>query len=319
MYKIIGGDQKEYGPVTSDEVSAWILEGRANGQTQVLTEGSSSWRPLASFPEFAAVLAAKHPTAAPPPLTESGDPGVIAASVFARNVPLRIGGCLGRGWRLCVENVGLFLGVTFLLLLIWLALAFVPFIGAIASLVLYGAMYGGFYRIFLKRLRGQPAGVGDLFSGFSSRFVQFMLAGVLTQVLAGIGLLFCLVPGIYLIVAWQFSLALVADRNMEFWPAMELSRKVITRYWFQVFALMIVAFLPVMLFALFGLFQTLEFVFSMTRSGRFDFNELPRLASMAVSLSLGQQLVLLFTLPFATAALMHAYEDLFGAGTAPAA
>lgn len=319
MYKIIGGDQKEYGPVTSDEVSAWILEGRANSQTQALAEGSSNWRPLASFPEFAAALAAKHPPAAPPPLTESGDPGLIAVSVFARNVPLSIGSCLGRGWRLCVENVGLFLGATFLLLLIWLALAFVPFIGGIANLILYGAMYGGFYRIFLKRLRGQPAGVADLFSGFSSGFVQFMLVGILTQVLAAIGLLFCLVPGIYLMVAWQFSVALVADRNMEFWPAMELSRKVITRYWFQVFGLLFVAFLPVVLFALFGFFQTLEFVFSTMRSGRFDFNELPKLAGIAVSLSLGQQLVLLFTLPFATAALMHAYEDLFGIRSAPAA
>jgi hypothetical protein len=319
MYKIIGGDQKEYGPVTSDEVNAWILEGRANGQTQALAEGSSDWRPLASFPEFAAVLAAKYPPAAPPPLMESGDPGLIAASVFVRNIPLSIGSCLGRAWRLCVENAGLFLGATFLLLVIWLALAFIPFIGGIANLVLYGAMYGGFYLIFLRRLRGQPASVADLFSGFSPRFVQFMLAGILTQVLAGIGMLLCFVPGIYLTVAWKFSLALVADRNLEFWPAMELSRKVITRYWFQVFGLIVVAFLPVLLFALYGLIRTFEIVFSIMQTGQFDFNALPKLVSMVVTLSLGQQLVLLFTLPFATAALMHAYEDLFGARTAPAA
>jgi hypothetical protein len=319
MYKIIGGDQKEYGPVTADEVNAWILEGRANSQTRAQAEGDREWRTLSSFPEFAAALTAKDPAAGLPPMVGSSDPRLIAESILARNTSLNIGSCLGRGWRLFVENIGLFLGATFLLLLIGLALAFIPLLGGIAHLVIYGALYGGFYLIFLKRLRGQPAGVADLFGGFHSRFVQFMLAGILTQLLAAIGMLFCFLPGIYLIVAWQFSLALVADRNLEFWPAMELSRKVITRCWFQVFGLIVVAFLPVVLFALYGFVQTFEFVFSLMRTGSFDFNDLPKLVSIAVSLSLGKQLVLLFNLPFATAALMHAYEDLFGARSVPAA
>lgn len=319
MYKIIGGDQKEYGPVTADEVNAWVLEGRANGQTRAQAEGDSEWRTLLSFPEFGAALAAKDPAAGLPPIVGSSDPRLIAESILAQNMSFNIGSCLGRGWRLFVENIGLFLGATFLLLLIRLALAFVPFIGGIANLVIYGAMYGGFYVIFLKRLRGQPAGVTDLFSGFRSRFVQFMLVGILTQLLAAIGMLFCLVPGIYLMVAWIFSVALVADRNLEFWPAMELSRRIVTRYWFHILGLLLVAFLPVLLFALYSFVRAFEFVFSIMRSGSFDFNEMPRLVSMAVSLSLGQQLVLLFNLPFATAAVMHAYEDLFGARTAPAA
>ena len=35
MYKIIGGDQKEYGPVTADQLRAWITEGRVNGLTSI--------------------------------------------------------------------------------------------------------------------------------------------------------------------------------------------------------------------------------------------------------------------------------------------
>ena len=41
-----------------------------------------------------------------------------------------------------------------------------------------------------------------------------------------------------------FSVPLVADKQMEFWSGMELSRKVVTRVWFQIFALVLVAFLP---------------------------------------------------------------------------
>src|SRR5436305_3059833 len=55
MYKIIGADQKQYGPVSADEMRQWIAEGRVNAQTLIQAEGQTDWRPLSSFPEFAAV------------------------------------------------------------------------------------------------------------------------------------------------------------------------------------------------------------------------------------------------------------------------
>ena len=65
MYKIIGADRKEYGPVTTDQINTWILEGRANDETLVQAQGSTEWKPLSSCPEFAGVLAAKGASAAP--------------------------------------------------------------------------------------------------------------------------------------------------------------------------------------------------------------------------------------------------------------
>ena len=65
MYKIMGADQKEYGPVTSDQVRQWITQGRANGQTMASFEGSP-WKPLSSYPEFADALR----TAVPPPFPQ---------------------------------------------------------------------------------------------------------------------------------------------------------------------------------------------------------------------------------------------------------
>jgi hypothetical protein len=66
MYKIVGGDQREYGPVTSDQVREWIASGRANGQTLAAFEGAP-WKPLSTFPEFADALR----VASPPPLTQT--------------------------------------------------------------------------------------------------------------------------------------------------------------------------------------------------------------------------------------------------------
>lgn len=55
MYKIRGGDGKEYGPVSADVVRQWIAEGRANERTLVLPDGHVSWVQLGTLGEFYAV------------------------------------------------------------------------------------------------------------------------------------------------------------------------------------------------------------------------------------------------------------------------
>ena len=52
MFIIIGGDGKEYGPVTVDQVRAWITAGRANLDTKAKALGSEEWRRVGDYPEF---------------------------------------------------------------------------------------------------------------------------------------------------------------------------------------------------------------------------------------------------------------------------
>ena len=320
MFKIIGADQKEYGPVTADQINAWILEGRANGQTLVQAIGSSEWKPLSGLAEFATALGVRSSAGGPPSLMETKDPSTLANAVLSRNVPLEIGQCLSRGWRSLLENPGLFLGAAGLLVVMRLTLGLIPFVGGIANWILYGALYGGFYLIFLKRLRDQPTGLGELFAGFSQNFSQLMLVGIVSQLLIGIGMIVCVIPGIYLAVAWRFSVPLVMDKGLDFWPAMEVSRLVISRYWFQIFGLLAIAFLPFVLLTIYLMFRMFELVTqimsAVMKSGQFDFSQLAGLTTGFLPLVLVQQLLMLLSLPFATAALMHAYETLFGTRTA---
>jgi hypothetical protein len=65
MYKVLGADQRQYGPVSADVLRGWIAQGRVNGQTQIQAEGSTDWRPISEFPEFTAVLSG--PVSPPPP------------------------------------------------------------------------------------------------------------------------------------------------------------------------------------------------------------------------------------------------------------
>lgn len=65
MYKIIGADQKAYGPVSVEQLRQWIAESRVNGQTQVQADGTEEWKPLSSFPEFADAFGGPNAPIAP--------------------------------------------------------------------------------------------------------------------------------------------------------------------------------------------------------------------------------------------------------------
>jgi len=79
-YKVIGGDLKQYGPVSTEDLHKWIAEGRLNAQSLVQLYGDIEWRQLSQFPEFADALGGKPADLIPPlsPLPE-GDGGRQAA------------------------------------------------------------------------------------------------------------------------------------------------------------------------------------------------------------------------------------------------
>jgi hypothetical protein len=65
MYRIIGSDGKEYGPISADLLRQWIAEGRANASSRILPEGSPEWKLLGSLPEFSMLFAAPASQGAP--------------------------------------------------------------------------------------------------------------------------------------------------------------------------------------------------------------------------------------------------------------
>jgi hypothetical protein len=69
-YKVIGGDQQEYGPITGEQLRQWIVEGRVGAQTRVQIEGAAEWKSLAEVPELAEALRNRVPPlpATPPPV-----------------------------------------------------------------------------------------------------------------------------------------------------------------------------------------------------------------------------------------------------------
>jgi hypothetical protein len=199
-------------------------------------------------------------------------PETIAADYLRRGAAIDIGRAVSRGWALVRDNMGVLIGATALGWIITLGAAWVPVLGWAVGIVLVG----GLDYVFIRRIRGDAVQVGDVFAGFNLAFIQLTLAGLVKALLTSLGFMLCILPGIYLGVGYVFALPLVIDKQMEFWPAMEVSRRVVHRHWWSVFALVIV----LALIACAGFLVCIVGAF--------------------------------VTIPVASASLMFVYEDLFG-------
>jgi hypothetical protein len=258
MYTIIGGDGKEYGPVSGEDLRKWIAEGRLNAQSLAKAESDAEFRPLSAFPEFADIFV--------PPSAAQGAPPVFSSAGLAEgDYELDIGNCLSRGWELVKANFWPTVGVTALVVIIIGAInqlvglvmrpamnsmivqhqvtagaIFVVVMASVASAPIYTIFTAGLMKYFLKLIRGEEAQIGDAFSGFGPSIGQLILLSLVQMILVLLGCVLCLIPGIYLSVAWYFAMPLIIDRRMNFWDAMELSRKMVNKHWFIVFAFLVV-------------------------------------------------------------------------------
>ncbi|HHY85422.1 MAG TPA: DUF4339 domain-containing protein [Verrucomicrobia bacterium] len=90
---MIGADGQAYGPVDANQIRRWIEENRARGDTLVQAEGTGEWKPLRSFPEFAAFITNAPPPFAPPPGPMQSWPSPYAARASTK-IPAGVCGIL---------------------------------------------------------------------------------------------------------------------------------------------------------------------------------------------------------------------------------
>jgi len=321
MYKVIGADGKEYGPASAEQIRQWIAEHRLIAQSKARAEGSTEWRALSEFPEFADALAAQPPpTQQPQPQPQVGaTPG---PEILARDYHLDIGACISNGFDLLKSNFGLLVCAVLIYGTIEFGIALlgmIPLVGLLFSLgniFIAGPLLGGLYCVFLKAIRKLPASASDVFAGFSSRYWQLVLGNFVPGLLAGLcflpaiifafvvffglgirhqepshmhiaifwlAILVCMIPVVYLQTNWLFTLPIVIDRQLDFWTAMKTSWRMVTKHWWRVFGLVLLA----------GLIGAAGILFC----------------------GIG----ILLTAPIALGALMYAYETIFNPAQTKAA
>ena len=212
-YFIIGGDGKEYGPVTEADVQQWLAEARLNAQTSARRDSDTAWQPLGTFPEFAAAFNV------PPPIEPAAAAGFSSGAAPAdtdyqeRDYELDIGGCITGGWEVMKSNFGTLFGAFLIVValtgisvgvvdgLLHLALPEDLFKSGIVRQVLtlldsvllalvLGPLLAGFYNLVIRANRNELVSVGDVFAGFQNRFKEIFLGYLIMTLVVGV----CMLP-----------------------------------------------------------------------------------------------------------------------------
>jgi GYF domain 2 len=329
MFTIIGGDGQEYGPVSLQQLRAWVAEGRANLDTQVKTVGSTDWRRLGELPEFNAARAATEPPPLrqPSPTVAEGpvDPATFANDLIARAGKLDVFSCLDRSFQLWKAHLLSLVGITLLLLVtqmvLNLMLGMIPVIGSIAGALLNGVFYGGLYYYYLGKMRGEPREVGDAFIGFKRGLGALIGATALTTVITVGAMLLCFGPIFWPILkaAMAGNLASVELPTVSAVGAIAITVGILIVFylsisWLFTFALIVDQGL--------GAWSAMEVSRRVVTKQWFRVFLLALLGGIIAALGLiGFIVGILFTMPIAIGAIMYAYEDLCnpsGVTTAPA-
>jgi hypothetical protein len=136
--------------------------------------------------------------------------------------------------------------------------ALMPFGGFIVS----GPLTAGFFIVAHKLNNNQTVHFENFFDGFNA-FIPLFLYTIVSGILLFLAYLAFVIPGIYLTIAYTFGIPLIIFGRMDFWEAMEGSRKLITREWISIFILVfILALLNVLGAMAFGIGLLISFPLS---------------------------------------------------------
>ncbi|MBN2008366.1 hypothetical protein JW960_03350 [candidate division KSB1 bacterium] len=171
-----------------------------------------------------------------------------------------IGQWLNRGWDLIATELGNFI----LLTLVFLAINIAAVSTGIGIIFLLGPTSVGYFYIVLQKIRGKSVYIGDIAKGFHV-FVASMLSAIVVYIFVMIGLFFLIIPGIIVMALYLFVFPLIIEKKMDFWTAMETSRKLVMKnlFEFSVFTLVlcIIGGVGALLFGV-GLLLALPLIFS---------------------------------------------------------
>ena len=221
MYRILGSDGNEYGPVSTEQLGQWIRERRVNGETRVQGE-DGVWRLLREVPELVVLL---QPPIVVPPLIPAPMEANSVPSDFDGDYELDIVACLTTAWRLFQQQFSTLFGPTMMYLLICFGLGIfgaLPYIGplfSLCSMVIGGPLMAGLYVVYLRVIRGETPPLGSVFDGFRKMFGHLFLGQWVAAILAFVPLL----AGI-LVLFFSVGLTVIMGlvKGSASWPTFEV-------------------------------------------------------------------------------------------------
>ena len=141
---------------------------------------------------------------------------------------VNMGRWISQGWDLIFSDIGPIL----LLTLIYVVVIVVASSTVIGWFIVAGPLTVGFLYVLLGMRQGKPVAIGDIGVGFNL-FAAAVLSNILISFFVSLGLTLCIIPGILVAALYLLAPAFIAAQKLDFWEAMEASRKRITPHLFE--------------------------------------------------------------------------------------
>lgn len=151
---------------------------------------------------------------------------------------VNIGSWFSKAWEIITADFSNFV----ILALIYCAIIAVASSTVVGAFLVVGPLSVGFFIIIFNKIKGIPLNIGDIARGFDY-FLAAVLSNILVGFFVGLGTIFCIIPGIVIAALYLFVAPFIADKKLDFWEAMEASRKSISGHIFEMSIFIFVLFL----------------------------------------------------------------------------
>ena len=137
---------------------------------------------------------------------------------MAGNASVTPGRWIGTGWEIVKADLGNYILITVMALLL----------AMVGTFIVAGPLIAGLFISVRRRMLEGRTELGDLFAGFNLLIDAFLIF-ILLSIFALIGLVFLVLPALVVIALYLFPFAFLVDRKLGFWDAMEASRKLVVQ------------------------------------------------------------------------------------------
>ena len=149
------------------------------------------------------------------------------------------------GTKIFMSKIWYFAGFSALYIIANITIARFPFL-FFSFTLLCNVFIAGYYIVANAIIRNEKLSFDKFFEGFKL-IIPLLLSNLLITIFIATGLLFLVIPGIYLSIAYLFTVPFITFFNMEVWEAMEASRKIITKnFWPFLGLILIIALINIL-------------------------------------------------------------------------
>ncbi|HEY6532456.1 MAG TPA: hypothetical protein VIY72_09140 [Acidimicrobiales bacterium] len=188
-----------------------------------------------------------------PPESAPGGGAAPGGASYGSGGGVDIGGAISYGWNKFTQNAG---PLIVAILFIWVATIVLTVIGIpigrgglivqliwnIVVVVVSAVLSMGIVRMALAVVNGQTLEMSMAVPG-GPMLVSYAITGILVGLMIGVGLVFCIIPGLIAAAFFLFAHFAVLDENLQPGDAIKRSIELVKPQFGSVFGFMIVAFL----------------------------------------------------------------------------